>query len=180
MSDIYVKVHVMTSSVDRLLWALGLAVSPEAAFKFLQTTWAPWYHSETVQRFAFEGDFRSGSWEPLEDSTERIRVAEGYAPDEINIRDADLFHFAQTSSTSLVPQDGAIITVPENQSPGFATWMKYTTAQMGRSALENPWYVYGVHRDTPPRPVVALAPEDMTSTLVMYSGWLTANIRALL
>ena len=155
-----IEVEVNSFPVDRLVDAVNDAVSGPSLAVWLEGSAHDHFEHEIVNRFAYEGDRKSGPWEPLHDATIDIRHALGVpGPGPINIRDQGLFDFVTTSRDTHFGDTWATMDLPGNP-PDDTTRAKLTTAQRGSN--NNP-LGYG---PTNPRPVLAVDESDMASLLI--------------
>lgn len=134
------------------------AISDETIRTWMGSVLSSWMEQETVNRFAYEGDFRSGHWEPLSEVTKRIREDEGYPPNEINVRTEELLNYALSSDVSYGVA-GILFETPDSQGAVGEIRDKFMTAQQGSN--NNPG-----HRSTPARPVVAFSEGSDSATIM--------------
>lgn len=169
------RYHVTTewdpTAVDRTLQTIAEATSGGSLMGFLQVAANPYMTDEMVQRFAYEGDSKSGNWAPLTEATQKIREALGYdGSDPINERDGELMEFVLYSRVWLGGSDWATVTMP-GDPPSYELEQKLQHAQMG--AQSNPMIPGAV---TPPRPVLATGADDMAALLVMLQQWIINRV----
>jgi hypothetical protein len=141
-------IHVDHQRVDAMLGALQMAISPPSLEWWLDEKAHPYFQEDIVQRFAYEGDRKSGQWPPLTEATHRIRRELGYTEDDINRRSNKLLEFVAEDYDTAVTQDMAVMNVP-GDPPDALTARKLETAQLGSD--DNP----RGFAPTPPRPVLA-------------------------
>lgn len=164
-SSVTYAIEVDPRDVEAMLDRAARATAPSAWLKWLQNDVYPWIVEETVQRFAFQGDWRSKNWPSLTDATQDIRESQGYEPDfPVNIRSEDLFRYVTTSKTTRMDFDGAELVVPGGDADKL-TQKKYLTAQMGDD--NNPMIEGAI---TPPRPVVAWGEAADAETVLVKAG----------
>jgi hypothetical protein len=157
-----VNVQVEHGQVDAKLTALEMALSPPSLEWWLDEKAHRHFQNDIVQRFAYEGDRKSGAWPPLTEATQRIRRDLGYTEDEINRRSNRLLEFvAETYETSVGP-DYAMLDVPGHHPPDALTARKLETAQKGSD--DNP----RGFKPTPPRPVLA-EPDNVDVAFLLES-----------
>lgn len=155
-----IQIDVDSFPVDQLVEAVNTAVSGPSLRAFLYGSAHDHFEHEIVQRFAYEGDRKSGPWEPLHDATIDIRHALGVpGPGPINIRDQGLFDFVTSSRTTIAGDFWAQMDLP-GRPPDSVTEDKLRTAQRGSN--NNP-LGYG---PTSPRPVLAVDESDMAALLI--------------
>jgi hypothetical protein len=150
-----------TFNTQTMLNRVNRAIGGASLATWMQTMAIPYFQDEIVDRFAYEGDDRSGEWAPLKDSTNRIREALGYPPEHpINERTGEMLEWLASSGEFIMGLNSAIGTIP-GDAPSDILAQKFRTAQMGTN--ENRM-IPGAH--TPPRPVLAVSPaEDMAILL---------------
>lgn len=164
----------MTFEVDvtraiALVAGAETAVSDSSIRAWMVSILDAWMQEETVNRFAYEGDHRSGAWAPLSETTENIREWLGFPPDEINVREGELFNYAISSRVGFAAM-GAEYETPDTEgilAGDLAA--KFVRAQEGG---DNPNPRFG---HTPARPVVAFDPASDTE---MVLSLLAADIHA--
>lgn len=145
------------------------AVSDQSIRAWMVAVLDKWMEQQVTQRFAYEGDSRSGSWEPLTETTEKIREYLGYPPDETNVRTGELFNFAISSRVGFAAM-GAEYTTPDDESLlDGSLAAKFVRAQQGG---DNPNPRFG---PTPARPVVAFDPGSDTELILSL---LSADVNA--
>lgn len=159
-----IEIKVDDRTVDRLLRRVEKAISPAALAAFLGGPVHKHFQDEIVERFAIEGDSKSGSWPWLSDATEEIRASQGFDPEgPINQRTGQLLDFVATQYELGRIQSGAELHVPGK--PADSTLAeKLLHAQQG--ATSNPLPGAG---PTPPRPVLAVDETDMEAIMVLLS-----------
>lgn len=164
-------VEIDATDVESILKAAELAVEDAGIAVFMDGTVGPWLENETVQRFAYEGDWRSGDWPALSQATQTIRDNEGYPGDgPTNVRTGDLFDFATSWRVSAEPDGMAVISPAHDASGDLLD--KFMTAQQGSPEGAN--YPFG---PTPARPVVAaLGQQDAETLLRLLAGHVVAEI----
>lgn len=156
----FVSIEVESKMVERVLNSVWFALSGPNLEHWLDTKAHPHFAEEIDMRFAVEGDRKSGSWQPLEESTVRIREQQGFGPDPINVRTGQLEDFVSNEYETRVGDGWAIMDLP-GESPNPVTAAKLETAQRGRAPGENPITASG----TPARPVLAVDETDMMALL---------------
>lgn len=135
---------------------------------FLQGPAHDYFEDEIVQRFAHQGDRKSGHWPDLAASTNRIRRALGFPEDEVNIRTEELFATVTEDADYYIMGDSAAsMMLPGSAATGVVA-EKLRTAQLGKQT--NPMFPGAV---TPPRPVLAVDEDDMEALLERLSRWIT-------
>jgi len=113
-------------------------------------------HEDIALRFAYEGDSKSGNWEPLAEGTNAIRQALGFPPvTPINIRTGELERAVTEQDQITTGPDWAVLDIPGDDLDPL-TRRKLETAQAGRA--DNPISGFGA---TPARPVLAVDESDM-------------------
>ena len=172
-STVQYEVSVDTLEVQKLLKSLQNAVSPRSAMTVLEGKVFPWFVEETVARFAVGGDYRSGDWPELSETTQRIREDMGYEGNfPMNIRTEKLFHYVTTGRQTRMSESGAEMVMP-GDAPDSQTHREYLTAQMGTDV--NPRFPDAV---TPARPVMAWAEEsDAAQILGMMANHVVEIMR---
>lgn len=128
---------------------------------------------EIVDRFAYEGDNKSGDWAPLAETTRRIREELGFpGSNPINERTGELLDFVMNSREHVAGTDWAMMQIPGD--PGQSELeRKLRHAQQG--AADNPRFPGSV---TPPRPVLAVDPTDMEILLKMLEMHVMESVAA--
>jgi len=158
----YFSIEVDSTDVDGVLDHLGRALDATSLLLFLRESADPYFQEEILMRFAFEGDAKSGDWERLSPTTQRIRSALGYGGDgPINERTGELLEFAVYHRDFMFGPDWASMSVPGDPTTDSVK-DKLEHAQMGTS--DNPLFP-GAY--TPPRPVLATDESDMMMLLKM-------------
>ncbi len=153
-----------TSSVDRMLDQLALAISPPSLMTWLQSDVSDKFSDDVSNRFVTEGDAKSGFWKELADPTNDIRIALGFAPESpINERTGELKHFVQTGREYLMGPGSATMKIP-GDPPDPITAQKLATAQQG--TLKNPIDQFGA---TDARPVLAVDETDLAQIMGMLA-----------
>ena len=147
-----------------LLEAVDQATSPESLALFLSEDAQPYFANEIIDRFAVEGDEKSGDWEPLADATVAIRQQLGYpGSDPINERAGDLLRLVVENYDIEPTPSGAVMQIPGESAANQGNLQeKLVTAQLGSNF--NPIPNFG---PTPPRPVLAVDPTDLEAMLLM-------------
>lgn len=146
------NVEVDAFNVEHLIEIVEAQLTGAKLTVFLRESVYPQLRDEIFHRFADEGDRKVGQWEPLTDTTQDIRTALGYRPNDINIRSGQMFLFLQEGHELVTGPDFAELQVPGDTSDDLLV-RKINTAQEGSD--DNP-LGFG---PTPPRPVLA-APDD--------------------
>lgn len=155
------SVVIAAEDVENTLDAMFMSIEPQNLYNWFEGKVFPWFSNETVERFAYEGDFRSGHWPPLSEATEHIRRNLGYEPDwPINIRSGELFDWIVKSHTTTLTSEGAELRYP-GESVDPVTDIKFRHAQEG--TRDNPMIAGAV---TPPRPVIGWAEERDPVTII--------------
>lgn len=155
-------VHVDISEPMNMMARSMQAVSAPSLMAFLSTVGDEYFTEEIVDRFAYEGDNKSGNWQPLSDSTVRIREALGYpGSNPINERTQELLNFVAFNREYYGGSNWAMMSVP-GSAKNTSVEAKLKTAQHGTTV--NPLFP-GAH--TPPRPVLAVDESDMAALLTM-------------
>lgn len=135
------------------------AISSLGLSEFLKIYASPYFEDQIIRRFAGHGSkgIVGGSWDPLEDSTIRIRHALGFHDDQaINERTGELLHYVAYTRDFGMDVLGATMTIPE-QGADPALERKLQTAQEGYVQGEADMIPGAI---TPPRPVLALSADD--------------------
>jgi hypothetical protein len=150
------------SSVGRIISQIQWAVSGVALGSFLASMADPYMQDQIIGRFAIEGDKDSGPWDPLAPTTERIRDNLGFPPDHpINERTGELLRFVLYNRDFSSGSDWASMDIPGDPDSAQLE-AKLRHAQMG--AEDNVLFPGSY---TPPRPVLAVGPDDMEILLKM-------------
>lgn len=138
--DVFEKLHRMEH-----------ALSGEEVAEWLSQEVFPYFREKALGRFVTNGDDATGRWPALRESSQRRRGYYGYAPPgPINQRTGGLHEYIEDATPQvLIQAEGAVMQYPGNMPDDQATIEKFTTAQRGATKTH-----------TPPRPVVAVAPED--------------------
>lgn len=151
-----------TLEVESLLSRTLRAVSGPSLAAWLAGPVDGYFKDEIIDRFAFEGDDKSGDWAPLTETTNRIRETLGFpADDPINERTGELLDFVVNSREYMGGSEWAGMNIPGDPD-NFALEQKLLHAQQG--AADNPMFPGST---TPPRPVLAVDPTDMEILLKM-------------
>jgi len=172
--DNKVGVDVRVDSKDTLdmLDRTWRALSGQNLENFLQGPAHDYLEDEIVQRFANQGDYKSGNWPDLSSATQNIRSQQGHDPDwPVNIRTGDMFDvLTHDADYRVMGPHAAEMTLPGSAAKGLVA-EKIKTAQQGKS--RNPIANFG---PTPPRPVLAVDETDLESLLVRLNGWIIEEI----
>lgn len=149
------------TGVQAMLMRLDMALSPPELGRFMNSMVDPWLRERTALRFRAEGDDVSGKWLPLQASTERIRVRDGYPPSHpINRRSGRMEDYlVGTASTVSAYNGGAKLVYPGSAAQG-ETRDKVRVAQLGEQNQGK-----GIN-PTPPRPVLGMNERDLEAILV--------------
>lgn len=151
-----------TMATESLLSRTLRAVSGPSLAAWLTGPVDMYFKDDVIERFAFEGDNKSGDWAPLTETTERIRDALGFPPsDPINERTGELLDFVLNSREYMGGDDWAGMNIPGDPDSA-ALEAKMIHAQQG--AVDNALFPGAT---TPPRPVLAVDPTDMALLLQM-------------
>lgn len=165
----YDKFFVRVDSVEtlKLIDKTMEAVGPASLAIFLDATVQPYFAQEIIDRFAVEGDEKSGSWAPLSDATNDIRERLGYPPEHpILERSGDLLHaLVEKYDLTLMEPSGAMLMIPGNLD--LETETKLQAAQVGVPEGQNEYY-----GPTPARPVLAVDPTDLASIVGMLQWYI--------
>lgn len=147
-------VEVDAFDVEKMLDIVMARLSGYNLSLYLRERAFPVLRDEVMDRFASEGDSKSGPWDPLTDTTQDIRSALGYPPAHpINVRSSEMMNFLRDSRQIRFGEDWAEMDYPgDTDDPVLER--KLQTAQEG--STDNPLG----YRPTPPRPVLA-EPGDM-------------------
>lgn len=162
-------VQITVEADEALIALMGLdyAVSSVGLAQFLSGTPEHYIQARAMERFENEGDDASGGWEPLKDSTLRIREQRGFAPGPINVRTGQLYEYMVDNQGQVNPTGvGAELRYPGNQPSDMHTLFAFATAQQGSS-----------HWGTPARPVAAVSETDLAMQLALLHGWVVAGIQ---
>lgn len=151
-----IAITVNHRDVDRLLRNLNDALGVVGIYHFLDKSVGPWLQRRAKERFANEGDDVVGKWQPLEDITNQMRVADGFpAEHPINRRTGELEAYITGSGWDVMSTPPlAQLTFPGGPEPVGVLGEKVSTAQKGAS---NP--------ATVARPVVGLNEADLAFVL---------------
>lgn len=159
-------IDVQSAQVDSMIHRAMQAVSGPSLHAFLETMASEYFTEEIIDRFAYEGDDKSGDWAPLKESTERIRQALGYpGANPVNERTQELLEFVAFHRGFAQGPNFAQMDVP-GEAPSQSIEAKLRTAQQGTSI--NPLFP-GAY--TPPRPVLATDEGDMANLLRLLQLW---------
>jgi hypothetical protein len=154
-----------SAGVQKMLKRLDTALNPVAVAGFLGAVVDPYLRKRAKDRFANEGDDAvGGGWLPLAEATQQIRSSQGYgATGPINKRTGELEAYIVGAPSDLqVHAAGATLQMKPNKPTGELA-KKVKTAQMGKKAEAG-------QRATPPRPVAAIGPQDLTFILTALAG----------
>jgi hypothetical protein len=159
----------------QLIGAVDQATSPESLAMFLSEEAQPYFAAEIIDRFAVEGDEKSGDWAPLSEATESIRASLGFpASDPINERTGDLLRLVAENYEIEPGLTGAVLQIPGESAMNQCDLRdKLTTAQLGSAS--NPIPNFG---PTPPRPVLAVDPSDLEALLLLLRAHITRIVAA--
>lgn len=142
------------------LQAISDRIGTAGLAAFLQGFAAPLLQERAAARFADEGDSASGPWKPLSDATISRREKAGYVPIKINERTGQMRAWVEGAPGRVFSSKGfAVLEWPGTPS-NRTTGKKLKVAQMG---LAEPY--------TPPRPVIAIDPEDQLAILAAAEQW---------
>jgi hypothetical protein len=139
---------------------------------FLQTQAFPHFQDEIVQRFAHQGDRKSGHWPDLSDATQNIRSQEGFGPDwPVNIRTEEMFNEVTESADFSAGMASAEMMLPGRGLHGPVV-EKLATAQLGKSGNK----MSANFGPTPPRPVLAVDETDLEVLLERLNGFIITGV----
>ena len=165
----FLELHIGVDAkeVDVALKGMMWSTSNVGLTSFLNGLPATSLRKRVEERFYQEGDSATGSWQPLKESTQQIRTAQGYSPAHpINIRTGQLRHFLVENPGRVNPTGiGAELRYPGTEPEG-TTFFAFATAQKGSQK----W-------GTPPRPVVAVDTVDLAATLALLGGFVVGGIQ---
>jgi len=157
---------VSASGVDagalKMLDRLNSILSPFGIAGWMNSVVQPKIQHSARERFASEGA-DVGGWEPLKESTLRIRESKGFPPGPINERTGRLKEYiVQNEGTIGHDGLGTIFSWP-TPPPLAGTDLAYSygTAQAGSQ-----------HWGTEPRPVAAITFEDVVAINLGLGKWL--------
>lgn len=166
-----ITVEVVSTGVEHIISRLEVALQYESLHRYLEERAFPHLQDEVVNRFAYEGDRKSGSWPDLAPSTVRIREQLGFPGDHpINERTGQMLQFLYSSSEYHPTSDGAEMNYPGVPTDGELE-QKFRTAQQGNTV--NP-LIEGA--TTPARPVLAVDETDLADLLDMLSMWIVTEV----
>lgn len=158
------------SSVERLLRAGMVAVSPASMMGWLAGPMTEGIQQRANERFLAQGDETTGPWEPLRDTTLMFRDAQGFGPAPINVRTGELERYITDSPGGVISTgQGATLVYPGDAPDNKYLTRKVVTAQQG-------WPGGANKASTPARPVLALGMPDMEYALVSLAGWIQTSI----
>lgn len=138
--DVFEKLHRMQH-----------ALTGEEVAEWLSHEVFPFFREKALNRFETGGDEATGKWPSLRESTQHRRQYYGYgASGPMNQRTGGLHEYIEGATPQvLIQAEGAVMQYPGTLPGDQATSEKFTTAQRGNTKTR-----------TPPRPVVAVSPED--------------------
>lgn len=146
----------------RLLDKLDGALSPASLGLFLKGPILDHLKDAAAERFVMQGDKAAGKWQPLKESTKRIRVSKGFPPGPINVRTGRLREFVFTNNGQVMYDGlGTNLAWPDGPHDNGELAHSYRTAQAGSTR----W-------GTPARPVVDMGFEDFVIMNALLGGWL--------
>lgn len=151
------------SEVDAMMAGLAMAISPVALESFLKNDVLEYFQEDIMERFLNEGDEKVGDWAPLAEATHAIREAQGFTPDDINIRSSEMLDFVGGESRSRRLAQGAFIQVPGPSSGKMAK--KIETAQVGSLNKQG-------FSPTPARPILAADEVDLMAIMMMLHNYI--------
>lgn len=167
-ADTFVEVNVDPFDVDMMVDRVWDVLRGDRLVEFLTGPAHDHLEEEIVQRFAYEGDNKSGDWPPLAEATMAIRQRMGFSPDEVNIRTTEMFQtLVQDYDAFPTGAASATMILPGSAAEDGAVAEKIRTAQQGRA--NNPIPGFG---PTPPRPVLAVDETDMVALLERLNRWI--------
>src|ERR1043165_3957037 len=89
--EVKVDIQVDSFDVNRMIERTFSVLTGMNLETFLRGPAHDYLEDEIVQRFAVEGDKKSGHWPELSDATRSIRKHLGYSEDDMNIRSGKMF-----------------------------------------------------------------------------------------
>jgi hypothetical protein len=170
-APIKVTITVDPFPVQRMMERVMKVLAGGNLEAFLKGPAHEYLEHDIVQRFAYEGDKKSGDWAPLSDATQRIRQSLGYSPDDINIRQNEMFDVLTHEADYYSGPFEAEMSLPGSAGQRGRMKDKMETATKGRA--NNPIAGFG---PTPPRPVLSVDASDMEVLLTMLNGWIIAEL----
>lgn len=173
-ADTLVYIEVDSFDTDQMLMRVWDVLRGERLEEYLSGPAHDHLEEEIVQRFAYEGDSRSGNWPPLAEATMDLRQRMGFSADEINIRTGEMFQtLVEEYDVFATGASSAEMILPGSAADDGAVAEKIKTAQQGRTS--NPMPNFG---PTPPRPVLAVDTSDMQELLERLSRWIIWEVSA--
>lgn len=151
----------------QLLSKLEMRLSSPSIAGFLGQVVDPYIRRRARDRFAEEGDDVSGPWEPLSETTQRIRESMGYGPTgPINVRTTQMERYVTQSPERLVAHSlGATLYSPGGNPTGELR-SKLARAQGSKRKVQGrPGRRGGGMGFTPPRPVIGVNERDLIWTM---------------
>ena len=158
---------------EAMLNSVMRAVGPTSLLSWLSGPADGYMTDEIVDRFAYEGDDKSGDWLPLTESTRRIREDLGFpGSNPINERTGGLLDFVMHSRDYISGSNWAGMEIPGD--PGQVD-LERKLLHAQRGATENPRFPGAI---TPPRPVLAVDESDMESLLKILEMHIMESVAA--
>lgn len=171
VADVKVSIEVDAFDTNRMIERTLKAVDGISLEEYLRGPAHEYLEHEIVQRFAYEGDKKSGDWAPLSEATRTIRRELGYDEEGTNIRSGEMFRILTHDADFYPGTNSAEMSLPGSAGTRGQMAQKMQTATRGRA--NNPMPGFG---PTPPRPVLAVDEMDMAALLEALNIWIIGEI----
>lgn len=159
------QIVIDDQEVNRMIDSVWDAVSGQSLVRFLRGPVHDHFEEEIVQRFAHQGDAKSGHWPDLSEATVGIRGSDW----PVNIRTEEMFQTLTEESDYEMGEFFAQMDLPGPVDE--VTEQKLITAAEGRTT--NPIPNFG---PTPARPVLAADESDMMEILARLNRWIIWHV----
>lgn len=183
MSMVSANVTVESNAQELEVWVRGVEgiLRGGQLMVFMRAAMLPYLQRRARERFSREGDDVSGSWLPLSEATNEIRVREGFPGEHpINQRTHELYNWITHGTTPVIRggNDWATLDWPGPQ-PNPALYEKLTTAQRGKSGGRGKDKYKGNFGPTPARPVIGINQRDAAAAISVLTTFFIAQCNAI-
>ncbi len=174
MADTRMSIVMDASGTEQVVEMIIDRVSGQSLYRYLEGPVHGFFKSQISMNFAGEGSPAGGRWMSLSSATQDIRSQLGYDPSHpVNQRTGDLFEVLTKEADFNFGGDNAEMSLPGKAGQAFPVREKIKTAQMGRSAEENPIPEFG---GTPARPIFGITTFGAERILAGLSDWIMHDL----
>jgi len=163
------SVQIQSNAYDVEAWlrSIELILAGYRLVGWLMDEMDPYLRVKAARGFQGEYDPMGQAWEPLTESTERIRERQGYPPEPINDRSGEMKDFILRGNQPLVGAIGDYGALMEWPGPAGNSELKakLATAAGGKRKPR-----------TPARPIYGLDETDALAAIEMLTFWFTRQV----